>query len=65
MERDEAKPGRRVRAVIGDTEYDGVIHRVGASGFRSLRDMARVTFRDNPEVGARWVPIKDLRRETR
>ena len=63
MKREHARMGRRVRAVIKGTEYTGTIHSVGDRNFRGIHNLARVIFRDNPEVGAQWVPIKDLKGE--
>jgi len=64
MERSRAQKGQRVRATVDGVERAGVIHLVGDRNFRGIHNLARVVFRDNPEVGAQWVPIKDLREET-
>jgi len=63
MDRDRARKGQRVRATIKGVERAGVIHSVGDRNFRGIHNLARVVFRDHPEVGAQWVPIEDLREE--
>jgi hypothetical protein len=52
-----------VRATIEGVECAGVIHSVGDRNFRGIHNLARVVFRDHPEVGAQWVPIEDLRED--
>jgi hypothetical protein len=47
--------------MVGERELVGTISQVGDVRFPGLRNAARVVFRDHPEVGAIWRPIKELK----